>query len=139
MNRKIAAGLTILSIGACILGGCKKQEEGQKAQGPETAPAPATTQAAPATTAPAGGAAGGAKSGEALFKQQCAACHPDGGNTMQPKKTLHKADMQANNITKPEDIVKIMRNPGQGMPKFDATTVSDQDATAIAEYILKTY
>jgi len=38
-----------------------------------------------------------------------------------------------------EDIVKTMRNPGPGMNKFDQTTIPDEDATAIAEYVLLTY
>ena len=32
-----------------------------------------------------------------------------------------------------------MRNPGEGMTKFDAKTISDKDAKAIAEYVLKTF
>ena len=77
--------------------------------------------------------------GEALFKQHCAVCHPDGGNTITPQKTLHAKALAANNITKPEDIVKTMRNPGPGMNKFDQATIPDEDATAIAEYVLLTY
>ena len=29
-----------------------------------------------------------AATGEELFKQHCAACHPDGGNIVNPKETL---------------------------------------------------
>ncbi|UFS71954.1 c-type cytochrome [Geomonas sp. RF6] len=134
MNRKIAAGLTALTIAGCIIGGCKKEEEHKPA---ETTPAPATTTAPAAPAGTATQAQG--KSGEALFKERCASCHPDGGNTMNAKKTLHSADLKANNMTKAEDIVAFMRNPSGGMPKFDATTVPDADATAIAEYILKTF
>jgi cytochrome c6 len=36
-------------------------------------------------------------------------------------------------------VVKTMRNPGPGMTAFDAKTISDQDAKAIAEYVLKTF
>ena len=80
-----------------------------------------------------------AKSGEALFKELCAVCHPDGGNIVNPKKTLHKKDLDANKIKTPADIVKTMRNPGQGMNKFDEKTVPDADAKAVAEYILKKF
>lgn len=79
------------------------------------------------------------KSGEALFKQHCSACHPDGGNIINPKKTLHKKDMEANNIKTKEDIVKVMRNPGPGMLKFNDATIPNEKAKEIAEYILKTY
>ncbi len=82
---------------------------------------------------------GGAKSGEAMFKEHCAVCHPDGGNIVTPGKTLHKKDFNANNIKKPEDIVKTMRKPGPGMTAFDQKTITDKDAKAIAEYVLKTF
>ena len=78
-------------------------------------------------------------SGEALFKQNCAVCHVDGGNIVNPKKTLHKQDREANNVKKVEDIVHIMRNPGPGMIKFDEMTIPDKEAKEIAEYILKTF
>ena len=79
------------------------------------------------------------KSGEELFKQHCTMCHPDGGNIVNPKKTLHAKDLKASNIAKPEDIVKTMRNPGPGMTKFDANTIPDKDAMEIARYVLKTF
>lgn len=79
------------------------------------------------------------KSGEALFKQHCAPCHVDGGNIVNPKKTLHKKDRQANHVKSAEDIVKIMRNPGPGMTKFDEQTIPNGEAKTLAEYILKTF
>ena len=79
------------------------------------------------------------KSGEELFKQHCAACHPDGKNIINPKKTLGKKDLEANKVKSAEDIVKLMRTPGPGMVKFDDKTISEKDAKAIAEYILKTF
>ena len=77
--------------------------------------------------------------GEAEFKKHCAVCHPEGGNIVNPKKTLHKKDLDANKIKTPADIIKTMRNPGQGMNKFDEKTVPDTDAKAVAEYILKKF
>ena len=77
--------------------------------------------------------------GESLFKQNCSPCHSDGGNVINPQKTLHKKDREANNIRKPADIVSKMRNPGPGMTKFDKKTIPDKDAKAIAEYILKAF
>jgi cytochrome c6 len=77
--------------------------------------------------------------GEKKFKEQCAVCHPDGGNIINPNKTLHKKDREANKVKTAADIVKLMRNPGPGMNKFDEKTISDKDAKAIAAYILKTF
>lgn len=77
--------------------------------------------------------------GESLFKENCSPCHPEGGNIINPQKTLHKKDREANNIRKPADIVSKMRDPGPGMTKFDKKTISDKDAKAIVDYILKTF
>jgi len=86
--------------------------------------------------------------GESLFKDNCSPCHPNGDNILNRKKTLHKADREANKIFTAEDIVKKMRNPGPvpthpqdwaGMKMFDKDKISDDDALKIANYILKTF
>ena len=79
------------------------------------------------------------KTGEELFKENCAVCHPDGGNIIHPEDTLRGKVLKAHKITKPADIVKKMRKPGPGMTKFDKKTIPDKDAKKIAEYILKTF
>lgn len=76
------------------------------------------------------------RTGEALFKKHCTVCHPNGGNIINPRKTLRKKDIAANNIRTEDDIVRIIRNPGPGMSRFDEKMVSDRDAREIAEYIL---
>jgi cytochrome c6 len=73
------------------------------------------------------------------FKEHCAVCHPDGGNIVNPKKTLKKADREANGIKSAKDIITMMRKPGPGMTAFDAKTIPDKEAKAIATYILKTF
>ncbi len=80
-----------------------------------------------------------ARGGEELFKEHCAVCHPDGGNIVNPKKTLHKADREANAIKTAADIVGKMRNPGPGMSTFDKAALPDRDAKKIAEYIIRTF
>ena len=87
----------------------------------------------------AGTAKGAGKTGEALFKQNCSPCHADGGNNVNPKKTLHKKDREANGVKTAADIMGKMRNPGPGMTTFDEKTVPEKDAKKIAEYILKTF
>ncbi len=79
------------------------------------------------------------QSGEELFKQKCAMCHPDGKNIINSEKTLDKNILESNNINTPEDIVKKMRNPGPGMTEFHETDIPNKDAHSIAEYILKTF
>ena len=83
--------------------------------------------------------AGGKIDGKMEFEEHCAACHKDGGNAINPSKTLKKTDLEANGVKKASDIVKLMRKPGAGMTKFDKKAVSNKEAKAIAEYILKTY
>ena len=89
-----------------------------------------------------------ADAGESLFRANCSACHPEGDNILNRKKTLHKADREANNIFTAEDIIKKMRNPGPapthpqdwaGMKMFDEYKISDDDALKIANYILQTF
>jgi len=77
--------------------------------------------------------------GEAKFTQHCTICHPDGGNIVNPKKTLHKKDREANNIRTEADIIKLMRKPGPGMTAFDQKTLNDKEALDIAKYVVKTF
>jgi len=135
MQKRIAVTLAILALTASGLTGCKKEE---KTEAPP--PAPATTAPAPAATpAPAAPVAPGLTGAE-MFKQHCEVCHPAGGNTINPKKTLSAKGMaERSKITKPEDIVRVMRNPGPGMTKFDEATISDDDAKKIGEHVLATF
>jgi cytochrome c6 len=88
---------------------------------------------------PGGKAVGTEQTGEALFKQNCSVCHVNGGNIVNVQKPLHKKEREANGIKTAADIIKLMRNPGPGMTKFDEKTISNNDAHKIAEYVLKTF
>jgi cytochrome c6 len=77
--------------------------------------------------------------GKKGFEKHCSSCHPKGGNIVNPKKTLEKAALKANGVKSAKDIIAKMRKPGPGMNTFDVKTVSDKEAKAIAEYILKTF
>jgi cytochrome c6 len=79
------------------------------------------------------------QTGEELFKEHCATCHPDGSNIINPGKSLRKADLGANNIMTKSDIVEKMRHPGKGMSSWSAASLPDSDAQEIAGYILKTF
>lgn len=115
------AGAAVL-VTACLLIACSK-EPPQKTDVSVPAPVQQEQQ----------------QTGEALFKQFCSSCHPDGGNVSDPKKSLHGAALRKNNIATADDIVRIMRNPGARMLRFDVTTISDKDAYVIADYVLKTF
>jgi cytochrome c6 len=75
----------------------------------------------------------------AEFKKHCAVCHPDGGNIINKNKPIGKKALEANGIKSDKEIVAKMRKPGPGMTAFDAKTISDREAKAIADYILKTF
>ncbi len=84
-------------------------------------------------------AAAEASPGEQAFMQHCAVCHPKGGNIIKPSDTLDKKTLEKHGVRGASDIVAKMRKPGPGMTQFDKTAIPDQTATAIAEYILKTF
>ena len=94
--------------------------------------------AVPAAVA-AEGAAPDLKQGEALFSKHCSVCHPGGGNVINSKKPIDRKALESRNIKTPDDIVKVMRNPVAPMVRFDEKTISQADALAIGEYILKTF
>lgn len=79
------------------------------------------------------------KSGQELFLLYCSGCHPNGENTIYPQKSLDRMTLAANGITKPADIVALMRHPGRGMKKFDRNALPDKDALAIAQYVLASF
>lgn len=77
--------------------------------------------------------------GEAEFKKHCTSCHAGGGNIIKPDKTLSRKDREKHGIRTAKDIVKLMRKPAEGMTTFDSKSVSDREAMAIAEYIIKSF
>jgi cytochrome c6 len=126
----IAGGFLVLS--SLALSGCK--DEKKEAVVPKTAqPAAVATPAAPVTQTAA------STTGEELFKQHCAACHPNGENITMPGKALQHATLEASGIKNAEGIIGMMRNPGPGMTKFDSQTLPEEDAQKIAEYIISTF
>jgi len=121
MFRSTMQAGAVLVFVAHLLGGCRNESS----QNAERSPAPPPRQQL--------------SRGEELFKQYCAACHPDGGNVSDPERTLRGSDLRSHHIAKPEDIMRIMRTPISRMISFDATTLSDKDARAIADYVLYTF
>jgi len=85
------------------------------------------------------GAAKGKIDGKAEFEKLCSGCHPDGGNTINPSKTLMKMTREANGVKSVRDIVRKIRKPGPGMKQYDKKELSDAKAKAIAEYVIKTF
>jgi len=78
-------------------------------------------------------------SGEELFLRRCAGCHPQGRNLLYPQKDLKRLTLVANGISTPQDIKRILRNPGKGMPQFGPAVISDAEALRIGTYVLETF
>ncbi|MBC8019133.1 MAG: cytochrome c [Verrucomicrobia bacterium] len=128
MLRAFPALCFIVTFAASLLAGCAKEAPQKTETGQVAVAVPVATKSSDML-----------RSGEALFKQYCSSCHPDGGNVSDPRRPLYGSALKRNHITKPEDIVKIMRNPLSRMIRFDVSTLSDKDARIIAEYILATF
>lgn len=121
---RMAKVCVLLAVSAAAVTGCSRDE-------------PRKVSVAPAASTPTNQVP--VRDGEALFKQYCSNCHPNGGNASDPKRPLYGSVLKRNHITTPEDIVRIMRNPLSRMIRFDPSTLSDRDARVIAEYVLKTF
>lgn len=83
--------------------------------------------------------AAGIKSGEDGFRKYCQACHPNGGNALKPAKNISKKVLEKNGIKTVNDIIKVMRKPGEDMTSFDEKTLPENEARKIAEYIVRTF
>jgi cytochrome c6 len=80
-----------------------------------------------------------AHAGKRSFEENCAVCHPEGGNSINPDKPLSKTALAAGGIATENKLVWVMRNPGPGMINFDEKSLPDAEARAIAHYILNTF
>lgn len=109
-----------VALALALVSGCSEQTE--------------QTQKTPAAGSPV--TSTGGKTGEELFRERCASCHPDGGNTINPRKTLHRGILAAHGIKDSADIVDVIRKPGPGMVSFDDDILSDAEAQLIADYVL---
>jgi cytochrome c6 len=143
MNRNIILLCAALTAAGLMISGCSASKETEKEVRPKAAKEAGPEQAMPrdATSgqevSPQTGES--LKVGEHLFKLHCAICHPGGGNIINPQKPLRKERREAFGVKTAEDIIHLMRNPGPGMSVFDESTISNEDAKKIAEYVLKTF
>jgi cytochrome c6 len=75
------------------------------------------------------------QSGEKLFLQNCAACHPTGKNLIIPEKNLKKNTLETNGMNSQPAIVYQVRNGKNGMPAF-GDRLEKKEIERIADYIL---
>jgi len=125
MRGALPAVCVMGALAASALAGCRQESTPKVETGQHEAAVPAATKRPDML-----------RSGEALFKQYCSSCHPNGGNVSDPRRPLYGSALKRNHLDRPDDIVRIMRNPVSRMIRFDVATLSDKDALAIAEYVL---
>ncbi|BEH09619.1 MULTISPECIES: c-type cytochrome [Geobacter] len=87
----------------------------------------------------AGCSGGSGAGGGELFATHCAGCHPQGGNTVHPEKTLARTRREANGIRTARDVAAYIRNPGPGMPAFGEAMIPPADALKIGEYVVASF
>ena len=77
-----------------------------------------------------------AADGKAVFTANCNACHTGGGNTVNPAKTLSKADLEKNDMYSQEAIISQITNGKNAMPAFKGRLNEDEIAS-VAAYVME--
>ena len=80
--------------------------------------------------------AGDADAGAKIFKANCAACHAGGKNTVNPAKTLQKADLEKYGKYDEAAIIMQVTNGKAAMPAFGGRLKPEQIEN-VAAYVLK--
>jgi cytochrome c6 len=70
-----------------------------------------------------------------VFNKYCSSCHNNGGNIMNPKKTLSKEDLAANSVNNIGSITALVTSGKSPMPGF-GKQLSDKEIAGVAKYVL---
>jgi mono/diheme cytochrome c family protein len=70
--------------------------------------------------------------GEKLFANQCAGCHANGGNGLNPAKPVKGSAKFKDKAA----FIAYLRQPGAGMPAYDASAIADSDAEVLRHYLV---
>jgi cytochrome c6 len=73
--------------------------------------------------------------GETIFTGNCAACHANGKNVLQPEKTLEKEVLETNGMYSIDAIVTQVTNGKNAMPAFGGR-LSQEDIENVASFVL---
>ncbi len=71
-----------------------------------------------------------------VFKKNCAACHKEGGNIMNPEKTLTKDALEKNGVNSVAAVKKIISEGKAPMPAF-AGKLDDKQIDEVAAYVIE--
>jgi uncharacterized membrane protein len=69
--------------------------------------------------------------GEQIFRTNCSACHPNGGNTLVPDKPITTSPKLVDFST----FLGLIRDPTPPMPPFPETKISDKQCMELYQYI----
>ncbi|HFD11102.1 MAG TPA: c-type cytochrome [Crenotrichaceae bacterium] len=70
-----------------------------------------------------------------VFTKYCSSCHNNGGNLMNPKKTLSQKDLAANGVDNAGSISALITNGKPPMPAF-GKDLSDEEIAGVAKFVL---
>ncbi len=70
-----------------------------------------------------------------VFAKYCSSCHKDGGNIMNPKKTLSKDHLATNKVDNIGSISALITSGKPPMPAF-GKDLSDKEIADVAKYVL---
>ena len=74
--------------------------------------------------------------GTKIFKANCNACHAGGKNSMNPRKTLAKSDLEKYSKFSVNAIMKQVKNGAGAMPSFKRRLKNPKDIEDVAAYVL---
>lgn len=74
--------------------------------------------------------------GAAIFKANCAACHPKGGNIIRRGKTLKEKALKRNHLDTIEAIASIVSKGKNNMPAYEER-LSSQEIEAVSSYVIQ--
>ncbi len=69
------------------------------------------------------------------FNKYCSSCHSNGGNLMNPKKTLSKKDLANNGVDNIGSISTLVTNGKPPMPAF-GKSLSNEEIANVAKYVM---
>jgi cytochrome c6 len=88
----------------------------------------------PANAAQASPAAADTKAGEAIFSTNCAVCHPEGGNVVDPAKPVRGSAKLKDFPT----FLGWIRVPNSPMTPFSAAQIPEAQARELYRYVVET-
>ncbi len=74
--------------------------------------------------------------GAAIFKANCAACHPKGGNIIRRGKTLKEKALKRNHLDTIEAIASLVTKGKNNMPAYEER-LSNQEIEAVSSYVIQ--